>query len=126
MRAGTAEIKSAPGGAVIGIAEHRSCRKQLVERERPVKDIPAGQAEVAFEIEGRQDFAGEDALLEIRGVPVDCFDDHVCRGFPLIVPAAAAGQRRVEVLAEQTRDVLSWWRETRIDSARDQHLDDGL
>src|SRR5882762_7947301 len=62
MRAGTAEIKSAHGGAVIGVAEHRSCRKQLVERERPVKYISANQTEVAFEVEGRKDLAGEDAL----------------------------------------------------------------
>ncbi len=91
-----------------------------------MKDIPAGQAEVAFEIEGRQDFAGEDALLEIRGVPVDRFDDHISRGFPLLVPAAAAGQRRVEVLAEEARHVHSGRGEPRVDGARDQHLRDGL
>src|SRR5258706_9919581 len=65
MRAGAAEIESAHGGAIVGVSEHRPRRKELVERERPVKDVPADQAEVAFEIERRQDFAGEDALFEI-------------------------------------------------------------
>src|SRR5712691_7839692 len=75
MRAGTAEIEPAHGRTVIGIAEHRSCRKQLVERERTVEDVSADQTEVAFEIERGEDFPGDDALLEIRRVAVHRFDD---------------------------------------------------
>src|SRR5712691_12494195 len=107
MRAGTAEIKAAHGRAVIRVAEHRSCRKQLVERQRPVKDVAADEAEIAFEVEGGQDFAREDALPEIRSVAVDRRDDRVGRALLLLVPAAAPGQRRVEVLAEEARDVCS-------------------
>src|SRR5882762_1973067 len=53
MRAGTAEIESAHGRAVVGVAEHRPRREELVERERTVEDVSADHAEVAFQVEGR-------------------------------------------------------------------------
>src|SRR5258708_32891893 len=100
MRARTAEIKSAHGRAVIGVAEHRSCRKQLAERERTVEDVSADQTEVAFEIERGEDFPGDDALLEIRRVAVHRFDDGIGGCFARIVPAAAVRGDPGEVLAE--------------------------
>src|SRR6266581_1306130 len=107
-------------------------RKHLEASEVPeylprrVEDVPAGQAEVALEVERREYLAREDARLEIRRVAVHRFDDGVGGCFSRIVPAAAAGERRVEVLAEEARDVFSSWRKTRVDGARDQHLHDGL
>jgi len=116
----------AHGGAVIGVAEHRSCRKQLVERERAVEDSPPMRPKSRSRSSGDRILRARMLFLEIRGVPVDCFDDRICRGFPLLVPARAPGQRRVEMLAERARHVLSGRGETWGRSARDQHLDDGL
>src|SRR3989442_9121326 len=115
MRTGSAQVQPAHRRAVVGVAEHRPRRKELVEGRRAWKYFPADEAEVALEIERRQDPAGEDALLEIRGVAVDRFDDHVCRGLLLFVPAAAPGQDRVEVLAEETRDVRTLRSEPGVD-----------
>jgi len=45
-------------------------------------------------------------FLKFGGVPVACFDDRICRGFPLLSqlrPRAAS----VEMLAEEARHVLS-------------------
>src|SRR5712691_10658020 len=98
MRAGTAEIKSTHGRAVIGIAEHRPRREQLVERERAVKDVPASQPELALEIERGEGRAGEDALPDIRRVAVDRRDDRVGSGLLRVVPAAALGELGIEVL----------------------------
>src|SRR5213592_3784077 len=126
MRTGSAKVQPAYRRAVVGVTEHGPRRKKLVERERAVEDVPADHAEVALEVERREDFSREDARLEIRCVAVDGFDDGVCGGFSYIVPAASPGQHRVEVLAEKARDVFSRRRETGVDGARNQHLDDGL
>src|SRR5713226_2542698 len=111
MRARAAQVQSAHGRAVIGKAQHRPRREKLVQSERAVKDVTAGQAELALEVERRQDPAGEDALLEIRGAAVDRLDDDIRSGFFDVVPAAAIGQNRVEVLAEKACDVFSLRRE---------------
>src|SRR5260221_2160033 len=126
MRARAAEVETFYRRAVVGIAEHRPGREQLVERERAVKDVPADEAELALEVERRKYLAREDARLEIRRVTVHRFDDGVGGGIALVVPAAAAGQDRIEVLAEEARYVFSLRCEARIDGARDQHLDEGL
>src|SRR6267154_5874338 len=126
VRARGAEVEAFHGRAVVGVAENRAGGKELVERQRSVKDVTPDHAEIALEIERREDLAREDARLEVRGVAVHRFDDGVGGCFLGIVPAASPGQHRVEVLAEKARHVFSRRREARIHGARDQHLDDGL
>src|SRR5260221_7148364 len=70
MRARATEIKPAYRRAVVGVAEHRPRREELVERERAMEDVPADQAGVALDGERREDFAGEYASLEVRRVTV--------------------------------------------------------
>src|SRR6266851_2600843 len=111
---------------IVGITQHRSGRKQLVERERAMKDVPADEAELAFQVERREDLAGEDALLEIRGAAVDRLNDDICRGFLLFVPAVGPRQHGIEMLAEEARNVRTRWSEPGIDGGGDQHLDDGF
>src|SRR5882724_7210094 len=41
MRAGAAMIEALQGAAIVGMAQHRPCREQLIERQRAVEDIPA-------------------------------------------------------------------------------------
>src|SRR5882762_2009202 len=126
VRARGAEVETFHRRAVVGVAEHGPRREELVERQRAVEDVPADHAEVALVVERREDFSREDARLEVRCVAVDGFDDGVCGGFSYIVPAASPGQHRVEMLAEEARDMFSRRRETGVDGARNQHLDDGL
>src|SRR5260221_121027 len=95
MRARAAEVETFYRRAVVGIAEHRPGREQLVERERAVKDVPADEAELALEVERRKYLAREDARLEIRRVTVHRFDDGVGGGFALVVPAAAAARASI-------------------------------
>src|SRR6266496_6003454 len=77
MGARAAQVKAAHRRTVIGVAEHRARREQLIEGERAVEDVPADEAEIALEIERREDFSREDARLEIRRVAVHRFDDGV-------------------------------------------------
>jgi hypothetical protein len=41
MRAGAAMVEALQGSAIIGVAEHRPRREQLVQRQRAVEDIAA-------------------------------------------------------------------------------------
>src|SRR5215472_15762984 len=106
--AGGAEVQPAHGGAVVGVAKDGARGVELVEGEGAVEDVAAQEAEVALEVEGGEDLAGEDALPEVRGVAVDGVDDRVGGGFLRVVPGLAIGQGRVEVLAEEAGDVFSF------------------
>src|SRR6266700_7849750 len=64
MRTGSAQVQPAHRRAVVGVAEHGPRRKELVERQRAVEDIPADHAELALEVERGEYFPGDDALLE--------------------------------------------------------------
>ena len=54
--------------AIIGMAEHRPRREQLVERQRAMKDVAAEQAEIPLEIERRQNLAADHACREARRI----------------------------------------------------------
>ena len=47
--------------AIVGMAEHWPRREQLVERQRAVKDVAAQQAELALQVERRQDLPADHA-----------------------------------------------------------------
>src|ERR1700758_396392 len=55
MRAAAAVIKTLQRAAIIGMAEHRPRREQLIERQRAVEDVSAKQPELALEVERRKD-----------------------------------------------------------------------
>src|SRR6266481_2303450 len=55
MRAAAAMVEAFQGSAIIGVAEHRPRRKQLVQRQRAMKNIAAKETELALQIERRQD-----------------------------------------------------------------------
>src|SRR3954462_535650 len=46
MGAGAAMVEALQGPAVIGVAQHRAGREQLVQRQRAMKDVAAEQAEL--------------------------------------------------------------------------------
>src|SRR5690242_5015641 len=60
--AGAAVIKAPERPAVIGVAEHRACRKQLVQRERSMEDVAAQETELALQVQRRQDLPANHAL----------------------------------------------------------------
>src|SRR5262245_10973928 len=64
MRTRPAQIEPAKRRAVVGMAEHRPRRPELVERELPVEDVAADQAEIALEVGGRERAVADHAGLE--------------------------------------------------------------
>src|SRR5712671_2021513 len=64
MRARAAEIESLDRAAVVGVAQKRARRPELIEGERAVEDIAAHQAEIALEVGGRERGMGHDAAPE--------------------------------------------------------------
>src|SRR5262249_23160607 len=57
--------------AIIGVAEHGAGGEQLIERQRAMKDVAAGQPEHLFEVERAQGLAADHAPRETRRIAVD-------------------------------------------------------
>ena len=74
---------------------------ELIERQAAVKNVAADKAEVALEVERRQDLSGDDGRLEARRVSLDRVDHHVGDLFAGLVPRPPVRQSRRDVLAEQ-------------------------
>src|SRR5258707_11911988 len=70
MRAAAAMVEPLQRPAIIGMAEHRPRREQLIERQRAVKNIAAEQAELALQIERRQNLPADDACRKARRVTI--------------------------------------------------------
>src|SRR3982074_115661 len=60
MRAGAAMVEALQGAPIVGMAEDRARREQLVQRQRTMKNIAAEQPELAFQIERRQNLPPHD------------------------------------------------------------------
>src|SRR5258708_34434119 len=54
MRAAAAMVEPLQRPAIIGVAKHRPRREQLIERQRAMKNIAAEQAELALQVERRE------------------------------------------------------------------------
>ena len=108
------------------MAEDRSSREELVQRERAVEDIASDQSELALEIERRQCVPGDDARGKIGRVTIDGGDHQRFDFLFHRVPRCAVRQFRVRVLAKEARDMLAVRRERCVDQRWNEHLDDGL
>ncbi len=86
MRAGAAMVESLQGAAIIRMAEHRARREQLVQRQRAMKNIAAEQAELALQIERRQNLPPHDGCGEARRVLVHRRDHEIGDFIAMIVP----------------------------------------
>ncbi len=64
MRARTAHVQPLERSPIVAVAEDRSCRKQLVERQRAMKDVATGKAEFALEVKRGKHAARDDACAE--------------------------------------------------------------
>ncbi len=103
MGARAAQIKARQWHAIVGMAEHRPVREELVQAHLAVEDVAAGQAEAAFKIERRQSHPAGHRSGEAGGIAVDLRDDRVGRLVAARVPAARHIIR--EMLAEQAGDM---------------------
>src|SRR4051794_36757390 len=77
VRTCAAKIEALERAAIVGIAEHRSCPEQLIERQRAMENVAAGETEYPFEVERAQHLAAEHAVLETRGIAIDSVDHQV-------------------------------------------------
>src|SRR2546427_686819 len=50
VRRGAAEIQSFDRRTVVGVARGRPQKKELQQRHRPLKDVPAGESEATLEV----------------------------------------------------------------------------
>src|SRR5215207_10364021 len=100
MGARSAVIEPCDWSSVIGVAQHRACGEQLVERERAVKAVAPDEPEHALEIEWAQDLAAEHAGLEPRGITLDCLNHQIGHLLAALVPGSPIGEHGRDVLAE--------------------------
>src|SRR5258705_2712397 len=89
MRAASAMVETPQGSAIIGLAEHRPRRKQLVQRQRAMKNVAAKQAELALEIERRQDLAADHACREARRILIHRRNHKIGDLVAMVVPRAS-------------------------------------
>src|SRR4029077_4736136 len=125
MRGGTAHIQIVDGGAVVGPAGHGAEEKKLLERKFALKDVALGEAELALEVERRENLAADDNFFDVGGVLGDGVDDGVAEGFALLVPCAF-GEFVGCVLDKAREDVLAGRRDAGIGEAGDNDIDVGL
>ena len=55
MGSGAAHIEALDRRAVAGVAQKRARGPELIQRHVAVHDVPAGQAECALQVQGRED-----------------------------------------------------------------------
>src|SRR4029077_15191718 len=105
MRAAAAMVEAFQRPAIIGVAQHRPRREQLIEGQRAMKNIAAEQAELALQIERREDLPPHDACRKSRRIAIHGRDHEVGDLVAMVVPRSALGQFRRDVLAEQAGDM---------------------
>ena len=89
-----------------------------------MKNVAADEAEVALEVERRQDLAGDDRCPEAGRVSLDRLDHQVGDRLARLVPRAPVRQLRRDMLAEERGDVAPGRRERIVERRGDQHFDD--
>ena len=91
-----------------------------------VHDVAADKAKFALQIDWRVDLRRYDGRPEIGGMFGHGIDDEVSGLVFLVIPVAAIGQFRGELLAEQAGDVHARWRKTVVNRGWQFHLDNRL
>jgi hypothetical protein len=101
----------------------RTQEEQLLQRQLSLEDVAFRQAEVALDVERRQDLPVQDAIPDVRRVLGDRVHDRVAERLPVGVPASLFLQVIRRVLHEARHDVLPRWGDRRIGQARDDDVD---
>src|SRR2546423_2727519 len=89
MRAASAMVEPLQRPAIIGMAEHRARREQLIERQRAMKNIAPNQPELALQIQRREDLPAHYTCRETRGILVDGRDHEIGDLLAMVVPRSA-------------------------------------
>src|SRR5258708_34580671 len=122
MRGGTAHIKVADGGAVVGPAGDGTEEEELFEGKLALENVALREAEFALEIERGENLAADDDVLDVGRVLGDGVDDVVAEGCFLIVPSAL-GEFVGRVLYEAGEHVFAGRRDAGIGDAGNDHVD---
>src|SRR5271155_2921128 len=77
MGATPAMIKSLQRPTIVGVSEHRTRRKDLVQRQRSMKDVAAEQSELPLQIERGEDLPPDHAFSKTWCITVDGRDHEV-------------------------------------------------
>src|ERR1700738_3515868 len=85
-----------------------------------MKNIAAEQAELALEIERRQNLPADHARREAWRIFIHGRDHEIGDLFAMVVPRPAVRQLRRHVLAEQAGDMLTRRAERVVEGRRDQ------
>src|SRR3974390_2754840 len=88
--------------------------------------IAARQPEHLLEIKRREHLPADDARLESRRIALDRLDYEIGYLFAMTIPRACVGQSGSNVLAEETCDMRTVWRQRVVEGRRNDHLDDRL
>src|ERR1700675_4703895 len=121
MRGRAAHIKVVDGRAVVGPSGDGTEEKELLEGELALKNIALREAELAFEVERRENLAAADNFFDVGSVLGDRIDDGVAESFALIVPGPLR-EFIGRVLNEAGHNVFAWRSDTRISEARDDDI----
>src|SRR5689334_5306501 len=121
VRRGAAHVEAADGRAVLRPPGSGAEEEELLERQLALEDVALGQAELALDVERREDLPVLDDALDVRRVLRDRVDDRVAERVAFLVPVALQVVGRV--LDEARHDVLARRRERRIGERRDDHVD---
>src|SRR5438128_160383 len=68
VRRRSSQIQPVDWRRVSGGAGRRPQEEQLLERQLPLKDVAFGQAELAFQIDGREYLAVQNQRFQVRSV----------------------------------------------------------
>ena len=88
MRGGAAHIEVVDGRAVVGPSRDRTEEKKLLEGELTLENIALREAELALEVERRENLTAGDNPFDVGSALRDSVDDGVAESFALIVPGA--------------------------------------
>ena len=125
MGAAAAQVETAYGGAVVGVAGDRAHEEELVEGHVALEDVAVRQGEVALEIERADDLAVQDGRLEVGRVAREDLSHPVAELLLLGVPGPLLQLVRPE-LAEHRHDVPPRGGDRVVVHGRDDRLQERL
>jgi hypothetical protein len=89
------------------MTQHRPGAEELIERQSSVEDVAANEPARSLEIERTHDLPPQHTLLKSWSIAIHRRNHQVGHLLAVIVPGAAIGEDRLNMLAEQARHVLA-------------------
>src|SRR3546814_2040024 len=92
VSSGAAHVEALHRPPIGGVAKHGAGGPKLVQGHVAVHDVAADEAELALQVERREDHAAEHRCLEAGGIGLDRVDDRVGRRLAVGVPVELGGE----------------------------------